>query len=295
VPVYHLDPGAPWAEQIGARRGGTRLEAALAVRAHLTFRDATAGLNESEEWEAIFYPLTAQFDPAAAVTVDYDARDFRADFPAAATYQLPPGDLSKKAYFTAAGRTLKDHLTRARTREVQRNRALKLYSRAGETPEQFASRCDAAARAGADAEAARIRDRFEGRLRDLRRDIDEARLEADQAAREQEAQVGSLWEPAVGVLVDMLLKGRGSRRRSTGTASRAAAVRRARDRRERAEADLTGKIQKLDDLEADLADELAQIDAAWEARAAQVETIEIALSKANVTVDEVAVVWLPVG
>jgi hypothetical protein len=295
VPVYHLDPGAPWAEQVGARRGGTRLAAALAVRAHLTFRDATAGLHETEEWEAIFHPLTAQFDPAAALTVDYDARDFRAEAPVGATFQLPAADLSKKTYFTAAGRALKEHLTRARTREVQHNRALKLYSRAGETPAQFASRCDAAAGNAADVEAAKIRDRFEGRLRDLRRDIDEARLEADQAAREQEAQVGSLWEPAVGVLVDILFKGRSSGRRSTSTASRAASVRRARDRRERAEADLTGKVGKLEDLEGDLADELAEIDSAWDAKAAQVETIKIALSKTNVTVDEVAVVWLPVA
>ena len=93
----------------------------------------------------------------------------------------------------------------------------------------------------------------------------------------------------------MLFKGRGSGRRSTSTASRAAAVRKARDRRERAETDLTGKVGKLEDLEGDLADELAEIDSAWEAKAAEVETIKIALSKANVTVDEVAVVWLPVG
>jgi hypothetical protein len=295
VPVYHLDPGAPWADQVGVRRGGSRLAAAMAVRAHLTFRDATAGLHETEEWEAIFHPLTAQFDPAAALTVDYDARDFRAEGPAGATYQLPAADLSKKIYFTNAGRALKDHLTRARSREVQRNRALKLYSRAGETPAQFVARCDAVARDAADAEAAKIRGRFEGRLRDLRRDIDEARLEADQAAREQEAQVGSLWEPAVGVLVDILFKGRSSGRRSTSTASRNAAVRRARDRRERAEADLTGKVGELEDLESDLADELGAIDSAWEAKAAQVETLKIALSKTNITVDEVAVVWLPVG
>jgi hypothetical protein len=223
--------------------------------------------------------------------VDYDARDFLAEAPPGATYALPGADLSKKTYFTAAKTALKDHLTRARTREVQRNRALKMYSRVGESPEQFAARCRAAAEAGADAEAAKIRDRFETRLRDLRRDIDEARLEADQAER---AQAGSLWEPTVGVLVDVLFGGRRSSRRPSAS-SHAAAVRRARDRHERAQAELAGKAGKLEDLEGDLAEELAEIDAAWDAKAAQVESVKIALSKAAVTVDEVAVVWLPMG
>jgi hypothetical protein len=290
VPVYYLDPAAPWADQVGAKRGSTRLAAALAVRAHLTFRDATAGLNEVEEWEAIFHPLTPQFDPAAAVTVDYDARDFLGEAPAGATHLLPEADLSTKAYFTAAKTALKDHLTRARTREVQRNRALKLHSRAGEAPAAFAARCQAAARSAADAEAAKIRSRFEGRLRDLRQAIDKARLEVDQATR---AQAGSLWEPTVGVLVDVLLRGRGSRR--TSASSGAAAVRRAGDRRQRAEATLTDKVEDLQSLEEDLASELTDIDDAWAAKATEVETVRIALSKTNVTVDEVAVVWLPVA
>ena len=294
VPVYHLDPAAGWAEMVGARRGGTRLAAALAARAHLTFDDATAGVRHVEEWEAVFHPLGERFDPAAAVAVDYDARDFLTAAPAGAAYLLPAADLADKAYFTAATRALKDHLVRARTLEVMRNRALKLYSRVGESSAEFAARCDAAAQAAADAEAARIRDRFEGRLDTLRQQIEETRFKVDQASLDAETRRQEELASGAGTLIGVLFGGRRSTRSLSTAASKRSMTRKAEQRRAGAEARLTGKVEDLESLEDDLGSELTDIDAAWSAKAAAVETIEIALAKSDVTVDELAVVWLPV-
>ena len=295
VPAYHLDPAAAWAEQAGARRGGRRLAAALAARAHLTFDDATAGVHHVEEWEAVFHPLGQQFDPAAGVAVDYDARDFLADAPAGAVYLLPEADLADKAFFTAAARILKEHLARARTLEVQRNRAFKLYSRVGETPAEFAARCDAAAQAGADAEAAKIRDRFEGRLGTLRDQIEDARFKVDQAALDEETRRQEEMASGVGSLLGVLLGGRRSTRSLSTVASKRSMTRKAQQRRAGAEARLTDKVEDLQALEDDLAGELAQLDTTWSAKAAQVETVPLDLDKSDVTVSELAVVWLPVG
>ncbi|MBM3695634.1 MAG: ATP-binding protein [Actinobacteria bacterium] len=294
VPVYHLDPGAPWAEQAGARRGSTRLAAALAARAHLTYRDAAAGVHHVEEWEAVFYPIARVFDPTTGVAVDYDARDFLAEAPAGVTYLLPEADLAAKAYFTGATRALKEHLARAQTVEVQRNRAVKLYSRVGESSEEFAARCDAAAQAAADAEAAKIRDRFKGRLDTLRRQIDGERFRVDQAALDEETRRQEELASGVGTLLGVFLGGRRSTRSLSTAASKRSMTRKAEQRRVGAEARLSGKVEDLQALEDDLAAELADLDASWSARAAEVETVPLAPLKSSVAVSEMAVVWLPV-
>ncbi len=295
IPVYHLDPAAPWAAEVGARRGGTRLAAALAARVHLTFDDTTAGVRHVEEWEAVFHPLKEQFDPASARAVDYDQRDFLSAPPAGVVYEFPEAPLAQKAYFATVTRSLKEDLARARALEVQRNRAHNHSSRGGATAAEFAARCTAAAQAAADAEAAKIRDRFEGRLDVLRRQAEDARFQADQAALDAETRgreaEASLWDDVLGAV----LGGRRPGRVLSRVATKRSMTRKAQQRRESAEARWTGKVEDLEALKDDLAAELAGIDAAWDAKAAEVEAIEIPLEKSDITVDEVAVVWLPVG
>jgi hypothetical protein len=295
TPVYYLDPAAAWAEQVGAGRGGTELEAALAVRVHLTFDDTAADLRQVEEWEAVFHPLEEHFDPAAAVAVDYDRRDFLTGAPAGASYGLPAAPLHTKTYFSGASRDLKEYLARERTVAVLRNRPLKLYSRVGEDREAFAARCRAAAETAGDAEAAKIRDRFEGRLDTLRRQIEDARFKVEQADLDSASRRSEEVASGLGTVIGVLLGGR----RSTGSlgtiASKRSMTRKAQQRRAGAEARLTGKLEDLEELEDDLAEELADIRTAWAAKAAEIDELEIPLEKSDIVVDEVAVVWVPVA
>ena len=64
---YYLDPSAPWASEVGAVAGGTRHEAAIVARVDLVFDDQHADLSHQEEWEAVFFPLSASFDPETAI------------------------------------------------------------------------------------------------------------------------------------------------------------------------------------------------------------------------------------
>src|SRR4029453_8108414 len=57
VAVSYLDPAAAWASQIGAVAGATRLRAFLAARVSLRYDDSTAGVDESQEFEAVYGPL----------------------------------------------------------------------------------------------------------------------------------------------------------------------------------------------------------------------------------------------
>jgi hypothetical protein len=72
-------------------------------------------------------------------------------------------------------------------------------------------------------------------------------------------------------------------------------TRKAEQRRTAAEERLADKQQSIEEIESQLADEVARLDAAWQAKGAQIDTLAVPLEKGDVTVDEVAVVWLPVG
>ena len=73
--VTYLDPAAPWAAQVAAVPGGTRLQAFLAARVGVRFDDARAQVDERQEYEAL-YPLDGGLDPGKCTAVDYDDRDF---------------------------------------------------------------------------------------------------------------------------------------------------------------------------------------------------------------------------
>ncbi len=293
VPVYHLDPGAGWADQVGADRDGTRFEAALCARVHLTFDDERAGVDHDEVWEAVYHPLADRIDASEALVVDYDERDFLDDPPRGATYSLPTVPIEAKTFFSESANAVKDHLYRSRSVEVLRNRVLKLYSRVGEDAADFAARCDAAAQEHADREVAKFRDRLEGKMHTVRSQIEAAQLRLDDAGvdvdtrRKEEAVSGA------GTLIGVLFGGRRSSRSLSAAASKRSLTRRAEQRLRSAEAKLTTKIEDLDELEDELAREITDIDAEWSTKAAEIETMEIGLEQTDITVEEIALLWIP--
>jgi Helicase HerA, central domain len=298
VPVRWLDPAAPWAAAVGAVPGGTRLAAGLAARVALLYDDDRAGVRHTEEWEAVLFPLGADPDVAAAGAVDWDDRDLRPDPPPGATYVEPEAPVGRAALFTSVRRDLVEHLRRNRTVDVLRCPELKLWSRVGETADQFAARCSAAAAEAADREAAALRRRYEARLDKARQAAAAASdrvEEAEQAARSRRHEVLA----GVGSVLGDFLGGRHRvgtlARRAGSVASRrgraAAAGRRVESVRNRA----AEREEDVADLEADLAEELAAIDAKWTEAASTVEPVQIPLERSDVTVDDLVLVWIPVA
>ncbi len=294
IPVAYLDPAAPWAGAVGAAAGGARLQAAVAARVHLFYDEARADLKHDEEYEAVFTPLGERFDPASGVAVDYDDRDFRAEPPEGAIYELPEADLSKKSYFTEAERAIRDWLYRNRSIEIHRCAPLKLYSRAGESRDAFAARCDQAAQDQADAQVAKERDRFETKLRRLKdqaaaaeRRLDELQVDVSGRRRNEVLE-------GVGDLLGGLLGGRRSTRSVSRAGRRRGQTRSTEARMRAAEDKLEDKLAEIQDAEQALYDEVAEINDAWEEKAADLETIEVGLEKQDITVEGPTLVWLPV-
>lgn len=295
--VHHLDCAAPWASQVGAVAGGRRLEPALATRVELVFDDRAADVRHEAEWEAVVYPLTEPIDPTNIIAVDYDDRDLLDSAPGDAVYALTDVRLHTKGFFTTAERALRDHLYRNETLELFRNRELKLHSRVGESHDEFADRCRAAAADAADAEAAKLRSTLERRIDRVRQAI----AVAEDRVRETQRNASSRSQDEVVSGVGDLIGGFLSGRRNVGSmvrkVQRAGSKRRmseqASERVRTAENRLAERLDDLNELEAELAESLADLVELWQQRAEAIETFEVGLSKTRITIGHLAVLWIP--
>ncbi len=291
ISVYHVDPAAPWVEELGNPDSAT-YTAGITARVTVTFDDAPAKLVYTEEYERIFTDLGDRFDPETGVDVDYDDRDFETDSPDGATYRIPKADLNKATWFRSAQTKLKDYLYRSQKITIFKNAELKLYSRPGESRDDFLKRCDAAAQNRADSAVAGLRDKYKARVRratDLYatadRRVSELQVDVDGA---REAQNLDLAGSLVG-----LLTGRRSTRALTGSMRRRQATKSKEQRLATAQAKAMDRWNSIQQLEQDLTDELETINDAWEDAASNIEEIEIGLEKTDISVDDFVLVWIP--
>lgn len=297
--AYFMAPDAPWAEQAHAVRGGTHLEAALIARCSLTFDDAKVGLQESEEWEAVFHPLSRLFDPATSVIVDYDDRDLLAEAPANAVFALPDVPIDDPVWFRAVTKLLTDHLVATHELPLRRNEPLRLWARVGESAEAFAARCDTVAQFKADEEAAKIQATLATKIARLDEAVELAQRKVEEKRSEAKSSRAHELLAGAGDLLGALLGGRKNVRsitRSVGSAAaRAGRSSSKAERLETAEATVVSKMDQLQDLETQLHDDLFTIDAKWDEIGRQITEYPIALERTDVSVRQLSVLWLPVS
>jgi len=296
--VRWLDPAAPWAATIGAVPSSTTFAAGIVATAELRFEDAKAELREVEVFECVLFPLADPPDLDQLTVVDHDARDLRAEPPPGATYRLPDAKVKNKTLFSQIDKDLAAHLRTSRTVSLFTNKALKLTSRPGETEDEFTARCDAAADDAADQDTAEVGKRFEARIRRARDQVATATDRIAQAEQVQESRRNDELLSGAGDLLGSIF---GSRRRARTIAGKVGGVTRRRGRTNEAQRRVDAaanrvseKQEALADLEADLADELATIADEWDDKAAAIEPLEIPLSKSDVRVTELVLVWVPV-
>ena len=297
TPVSHLDPAAPWASAIGVVEGSTRLRAFLAARVSLRYDDSAAGVDEQQEFEAVYGPLDGGLDLASETQVDYDDRDFSAAAPASAAYVLPTAPLGESRFFTQTAKDIQRHLVDRRPLELQRNRALKLVSRPGETAEEFAARCDAAAQERADAETAKIRDRLEAKRDRLEKALAQAERRIDELETDTRTRTATELAAGAGAVLGALFGGRRSTRSMAsaigGAASRRGVTARTAERKRSAEEKADTTRDDLAELEQEILDEVAEIDEKWRATADEIDTLAIRLEATDVRVLETRIVWAP--
>lgn len=297
IPVRFASASSPWLTDLDATPGGNRYQAAIAARINLLFDETKAKLRETQEWEAII-PLTGDsIDVDNAISVDFDDRDFTSEVPEGAIYVLPEFDL-KAAAIKRVGTDLKTKLAFDEVMTLQRNAELKLWSRPGETLEEFTARCEAAADEGADEAAGKIRTKLEKKKDSVEAALAKAEDRVEELEVQAEGRKQQQWVDIGSSVLGGLLGGRSSARGMASTARRVSSSRRQKasseSRLDSAQNRVAEKIDALEDLEAELQDALIEIDDEWSAKAAEIEEFEVPLEKNDITVEDLMLVWLPI-
>ncbi|MDH5421537.1 MAG: hypothetical protein OEY55_07010, partial [Acidimicrobiia bacterium] len=292
--VYYLDPAAPWAHDLGVDPNGTRLEAALVARVDMVFDDQYADVNHTEEWEAVFYPLSDQFDPETAKVVDYDERDLSTTAPEGCNYALPQAKIDTKSFYISASTALRDWLYRNRQVQVFKNPTLNIYSRVGESEEDFRARSKAAAEEAADEAIAKLKDKYKTKIRTVSDQLASAErrvreLEADVQGRRQSELISG-----AGDLLGSILGGRSKSRAVGSAASRRRMTRQSQERLQTASEKVADKTDQLDALEDDVENDVNDIMEQWDSAADDIETVDIGLEKTDINVGELSLVWIRV-
>jgi hypothetical protein len=298
TPVSYLDPAASWAAQVGAAPGVTRLRAFVATRVALRYDDTAAGIDEQQEFEALYGPLDGQLDLPTETAVDFDDRDFRPDAPAGATYVLPAAPIGEARFFAAAAKAVQAHLVANRALAVFRNRQLKLTSRPGETEEAFLLRCDEAGQARADEETAKLTKRLEAKKERLENALVIANRRVEELDTQTRSRQANELITGAGAVLGALFGGRRNARSIASAVGSVASKRgqtaTASERRETAQAKVQQTADDLTRLEQEILDEVTAIDEKWRAVAESVETVSIRLEATDVRVTDVRLVWVPV-
>jgi len=298
LPVRYVTASAPWLGQLDMGPPGDRLQAALAARVKLLFDERKADLRHDEEWEAIV-PLTGdRLDVDSAISVDFDDRDFTTDPPPNPIYILPPFDVGASDV-RSLGADLKNHLAAEETYELFVNPDLKLYSRPGESQDAFAARCREAADDEMDAEVAKIRDKLERKQDSLQTALAKAEDRVEelevQAEGRRNSQLIDIGTSVLGGILGGRSRTRGlataARRMSSSSRQKASSEARLDSARNR----VAEKVEDLDELEAELADAVLDIESEWLTKSQTIEPFEVPLEKTDITVDDLMLVWIPVS
>jgi hypothetical protein len=286
---------SPWLADVGADPHGTRWEPAIISRVSMRFDEDKAGFVQDQEFEAVLFPLAELVDASRPVAVDYDDRDLRSEPPVGCSYRLPDAPIQQKAFFARVERDLVDSLVRSRTTDMLANTDLKVFGRPGETAEAFALRCHAAAEASADADTAKLRTKYETKMKSIQQQLATAEDRARVLDTEAKGHRNDEFVSAAGSILDGFLGGRRSR---SGMLNSAATKRRQTQasgaRRDAAENKIQALHQQLDDLERELTDEVQTITDKWNAVAMDITTASVQLERTDVKVIHLALVWLPV-
>ncbi|MFO0564165.1 MAG: DUF87 domain-containing protein [Polyangiaceae bacterium] len=295
VAVRFADPSAPWLPAVGAMPSGMRLAPALVATVELTFDEKNLGLHHVEAYEAVLFPLGPSFEQTRVCAVDHDPRDFRAEPPSGRPFLECPAPLSDTSYFEHTRTALRDHLLASRSLDVFRNRALGICSRPGEDRPSFELRCQHEADQRGDAEAEKLRARYEGRISKVRDAIVTAELAASERRATASANQNQTFIQGAGVLLGMFMGGRSGVRGLASVASRHAGQARHGDRVQIADEKLRTKQAALAELEAELGREIQDIASTWARAQADIEPVRVPLEKSDVRVTELFVAWIPVA
>jgi phage host-nuclease inhibitor protein Gam len=263
---------------------------ALFGRATVHYVNAKAGL---DEWRTVsllggLEPDTGAWSMAADLPA---AIETTATPPTATAAFLPLPDLAARvASYRAWSRALESHLKQERTLKVWRSARIGVYSRTGESRGEFVRRVAEQARAARDEAVAKMETKYAPKVAAL---IERIRRAEQRVDREHEQYRAEQTQTAISIGTTILGTLFGRRSRSSATTAMRGAGRAVQQKADvdRAREDVASLQAQLQALESELHDEIARVAAEYEQP--DVEEIAVAPRKSDITVDRVALAWVP--
>jgi len=214
--------------------------------------------------------------------VDYDDRDLTKTEPDNAIYVLPDAKIKNKTYFRSAQTAIKDHLYRNEELELFHNADLKVFSRIGESRQDFETRCQGVADDMADKDADKLRIILTKKIERVNTSIQKAEdklreLEFDAASRKKDQRTSQVLDIAGGLLGGLLGGRRSTRSMITGgirrSQSKGRMAAKAEERLKTAENRYSALMEDREELEDSLSDDLFEIQDEWAAKALEIDRI----------------------
>jgi hypothetical protein len=291
-----LDPSIP---QFFAPGDGSRWTPALVGAARVIYSDAKLGVDETRDI-VVTAPIVngpVPVDWEHAEPAHFGVRELTREPGHRASFDpLPPSAATPRKY----AQWTKDFarwVAHSQTIELLKNSRTKAVSNVDESERDFQIRSQTALREERDREIKRVRDRYALRLSTLddriRRAQAAVQREQEQAS-ESKVQTGvSVAATIVGALLGRKAVSASTLGRATTAARGAGRIGRATQDVARAQAELSALIAKRDDLAQTIQRELDAIAAKWDTQDEPLERVVVKPKRGGVSVQLVALVWLP--
>jgi len=268
----------------------------VGARVRARFVDAKAGL---DTWQTSYYlALVGDGGPQweQAEVRGEPGPDLVADPAPGATYDDPPAAVLSARDHKRWASTLEDHVYRNVALDLPTCPSLEMTAAPGMTEGEFRARVALAVREKRDAAVEALRKKYGAKLARLE---DRERRASQKLEREKAQASNQTLSSALSVGGSLLgaLFGGGRRGSSISKASTAArSVSRASKERAdvaHAESDAQALREQIEALNAELEAEVSQLEAEFDPTAIPVETRPVKPRKADIAVDDVALVWVP--
>ncbi|MCB9678912.1 MAG: DUF853 family protein [Alphaproteobacteria bacterium] len=284
-----LAPHLERAEQ--SRRADGRIVWLPALYARLWLKfDEGRDFEETREEHRLFFPIDDHGIPDG-VEPEFEPSDFLPSPPPDGRFAPLSTLIDEPRELKALEDRVKEEVFRGETAKMFRNKALKLESRAGETRDLFDARAREAVQDLVDAEVAKLKDRVDREVKRL--EDKQKRLERDIAQHSSDltskraSEVMNIAETAYSWFM--------GRSRSVSTAmNRRDQTRRAGERLDRSQTELTEIQRELYDLEADLETKILAIQNEKVKLLEGTEEVEVKLERTDIRLDRFGILWVPV-
>lgn len=265
---------------------------ALYIALSLRFDEEKAGFVLDRTVHRVWTPLYGGLHETEPVELPFEPQDLMGDAPDGARFKPLPEWMDESTELTALRKRIVDDVYRRETEGLYVHKALKLYSRQGESRDDFEVRVQAALADAADAKIAKLKDSYEKKADKLQDRIERKQQQLSQAeGRVKQSQATELVN--VGEMVLGAFMGR-RRRGLSGAMSRRQQTQRGKDRVETLEQELAQLHDSVHDLTQELRDKADALREAERDKAGLITEHTVRLEKSDIVVERFGVLWVPV-